>query len=180
MQEVLKYSGVAGGDNQEGDPFVHKWTCLFAGLLAAGAVATAQDSFRIDPSTDFSKFKTYAWDQSKNSDRVTNQAEAQVIDALQAELAKRGLTKTDSDAAHLLICYHSNFGTEQIRRYTITEGEGSYAWTIKTAQVAIDMIDSSTKKVIWHNTADLNPKAKPQHIAKAVSNLLRDYPPKKT
>ena len=158
---------------------MYKWTCLFVGLLVAGVAAIAQDSFRIDPSTDFSKFKTYAWDQSKNTDRVTNQADAQVRDALQTELAKKGLTKTDSDAAHLLICYHSNFGTEQIRRYTIYEGEGSYAWTIKTAQVAVDIFDSSTKKLIWHNIADLNPKAKPQHIAKAVANLLKDYPPKK-
>lgn len=149
--------------------------------LAVSLTATSHQNapFRIDPSTDFSKFKTYAWDQSKNTDRVTNQADAQVRDALEAELARKGLTKTDSDAAQLLICYHSNFGTEQIRRYTIYEGEASYAWTMKTAQVAVDMIDSSTKKLIWHNTADLNPKAKPQHIEKAVSNLLRNYPPEK-
>lgn len=159
---------------------MYKWTCLFAGLLAAGAVVTAQEPFRIDPNTDFSKFKTYAWDQSKNSDRVANQADAQVIDALQAELAKKGLTKTNSDAASLLICYHSNFNTEPIRRYTIAEGGGSYEWTIKTAQVAVDMVDPSTQKLIWHNTADLNPKAKPRHIAKSVSNLLSNYPPKKT
>ena len=160
---------------------MYKWPCLFVGLLVAGVAATVtQDSFRTDPSTDFSKFKTYAWDQSTNTDRVTNQADAQVTEALQAELEKKGLTKTDSDAANLLVCYHSNFGTEQMRRYTMNEqGKKSYTFTIKTAQVAVDMIDSSTKKLIWHNTADLNPKAKPQHIAKAVSNLLKDYPPKK-
>ena len=160
---------------------MYKSKCLFVGLFVVGVTATvAQNSpFRIDPTIDFSKFKTYAWDQSKNTDRVANRADARVTEALQTELAKKDLRKTDSDAANLLICYHSNFGTEQIRRYTIKEEESSYEWTIKTAQVAVDMIDSSRNDLVWHNTADLNPKANPQHIAKAVSNLLKDYPPKK-
>jgi len=149
-------------------------------MLAVSLTATSHQNapFRIDPRTDFSKFKTYAWGRSKNTDRVTNQADAQVRDALEAELARKGLTKTDSDAAQLLICYHSNFGTEQIRRHHIRR-RSFIRVDYETAQVAVDMIDSSTKKLSWHNTADLNPKAKPQHIEKAVSNLLRNYPPKK-
>jgi len=159
---------------------MYKLKFLFVGLLLVGVTATvAQDSpFRLDPSIDFSKFKTYAWDQSPNSERATNQADAQVTEALEAELARKDLRKADSDA-NLLICYHSNFGTKEIKRYTMYQGESSYAWTVKTGEVAVDMFDASTKKLVWHNTADLNPKAKPQHITKAVSNLLKDYPPKK-
>ena len=153
--------------------------CVALFVFVVTATIAQEAPFRIDPSIDFSKFKTYAWDLSANSERTTTKVDADVAQALESELGKKDLRKTDSSAVDLLICYHSNFGTEQIRRYTITEGEGSYAWTIKTAQVAIDMIDSSTKKLIWHNTADLNPKAKPQHIEKAVSNLLRNYPPEK-
>src|SRR5262249_19266306 len=160
---------------------IYKSDFFVVGLLVITVTASvAQDSsFRIDPSTDFSKFKTYASDQSKNTERVTNQVDAQVGDALESELAKKDLRKADSDAANLWICYHSNFGTKQMKRYTMYQGESTYAWTIKTGEMAIDMFDSSTKKLVWHNTADMNPKAKPQHIAKAVSNLLKDYPPKK-
>ena len=159
---------------------LYKSNSLFIGLLLVCVTATvAQDPpFRIDPSIDFSKFKTFAWDQSANTERVTNPADAQVTEALERELARKDLRKTDPDAANVLICYHSNFGTKNIKRYTIKEGESSYQWTIKTSQVAVDMFDPSTKKVIWHNTAELNPKAKQQHIAKAVSTLLKDYPPK--
>jgi hypothetical protein len=86
---------------------------LFVGLFVVAVTATvAQNSeFRVDPSTDFSKYKTYAWDQSTNTERVTTQVDAQLAEALQSELAKKGLRKVDSDTANLLICYHSNFGT---------------------------------------------------------------------
>jgi len=67
------------------------------------------------------------------------------------QLAKKNLKKSDSDTADLLICYHSNFGTKQIKRYTMYEGESTYSWTIKTGQVSIDMVDSSTKVPVWQN-----------------------------
>jgi len=153
---------------------------LFVASFIIWGTAVAQDTpFRIDPSTDFSKFKTYRWDESKNTERVTNQVDAQVADALESELARKDLRKTDSDAANLLICYHSNFGTKEIKRYTMYQGENTYAWKIKTGEVAIDMFDASTKKLVWHNTGDINPKARPQDITKAVTKLLKDYPPKK-
>jgi hypothetical protein len=159
---------------------MYKANFLFVGLLVVAVTATvAQNSdFRVDPRTDFSKFKTYAWDQSTNTERVTTQVDAQLAEAVESELAKKGLSKGDPDAANLLICYHSNFGTKQIKRYSMYQGESTYAWTIKTGELAIDMFDASTKKLVWRNTADINPKTKPQQVAKAVSNLLKNYPPK--
>jgi len=159
---------------------MYKLDFLFAGLLVVAVTATvAQESvFRVDPSTDFSKFKTYAWDHSTNTERVTTQVDAQFAEAVESELAKKGLRRTDSDAANLLICYHSNFGTKQIKRYTMYQGESTYAWTIKSGELAIDMFDASTKKLVWRNTADIDPKAKAQQVAKATSNLLKNYPPK--
>jgi hypothetical protein len=159
---------------------MYKSDFLFVGLLVVAVTATvAQNSaFRVDPSTDFSKFKTYAWDNSTNTERATTQVDAQFAEALESELANKGLRKVDSDAANLLICYHSNFGTKQMKRYTMYHGESTYAWTIKFGELAIDMFDASTEKLVWRNTADINPKAKQQDVAKAVSNLLKNYPPK--
>ena len=97
---------------------------------------------------------------------------------MDTQLAKKNLKKSDSDTADLLICYHSNFGTKQIKRYTMYEGESTYSWTIKTGQVSIDMVDSSTKVPVWQNTGDINPKTRPADIQKTVSQLLKNYPPK--
>ena len=79
----------------------------------------------------------------------------------------------------IFICYHSNFGTEKFSKYG-SEFEGTYMFTIQTGQVAIDMYDAPTKKLVWRNTADINPKARPKDIAKALSKLLKNYPPKKS
>lgn len=149
-------------------------------LVVGAATLVAQEiPFRIDPSTDFSRFKTYKW---VHTDHESYPVDPKIIEATDAELARKGLKKTDSDVADAFLCYHSYFGTEKFYRYH-SEGEGSptgpYVFTIQTGEVAIDMYDSSSKKLIWRNTADINPKAKPKHITKAVSKLLKNYPPKK-
>ena len=155
-------------------------------LLVALAViveisGAAQDApFRVDPNTDFSKYKTYKW---VHSDHQTYTVDPQINAAIDAELEKKGLKKTDSDEADAFFCYHSNFGTEKMHKYH-TEGEAEanpdMFLTVQNGEVAIDMYDSATKKLIWRNTAKINPKAKPEHITKAVSKLLTNYPPKKT
>ena len=137
---------------------MQKPNLLLVGLFLLGVVAVAQDaSFRIDPSTDFSKYRTYKWVHALKGNHATYPVDPQVTEALDAELPQKGLKKTDSDAADLLICYHSNFGTEKFNRYN-SEFEGT---------------------LVWRNTADINPKARPKDIAKAVSKLLKNYPPKK-
>jgi hypothetical protein len=159
---------------------MQKLSFLFVGLLVAGLTASvAQDEpFRIDPSTDFSKYKTYGWAHTMKGEHQTYPVDAQITEAVEAELAEKGLRKADPGATDLSICYHSNFGTEKFNRYNDPEFGGHW-FTIKTGQVAIDMYESSTKKLVWRNTADINPKTEPKQITKAVSKLLENYPSKK-
>jgi len=153
---------------------------LFVVLFVLGVtVILAQDvSFRIDPSTDFSKYKTYKW---VHTDHSVYPVDIQVTESLDSELGMKGLRRTDSEVADAFFCYHSNFGTEKILRYysEMDGPNGPYTFTVHTGEVSIDMYDSSTKKLIWRNTVDINPKATPQHIRKAVSKLLKNYPVKK-
>lgn len=107
-----------------------------------------------------------------------NPADVRIVEEIERQLAKKGLQKAESSASELLVCYHSNFGTEQIKKYTMTEGETSYSFTIQTGRVAIDMFDSATEKPVWRNAANINPKARSQDVTKAVSKLLATYPPK--
>src|SRR5215469_11621229 len=152
-----------------------KLSALIVGLLVAVAAAAGQNApSRVDTSIDYSKFKTYQWDRPPDSEHAKYPADAEEIER---QLAKKGLEKTESNALELLICYYSNVGTEQIKRCTMTEGEASYSGTIKTGQVAIDLINPATDKLVWRNAADINPKARPQDVTKAVSRLLASYPP---
>ena len=98
---------------------MQKLNFLFLELLFIGAmVAVAQDArFHIDRSTEFSKYKTYKWLKTKGADHVMNPVDAQVVQALDAELVRKGLGKSDSDAVDLLFCYHSAVGTRTFSKY---------------------------------------------------------------
>lgn len=158
---------------------MQKLNFLFLVLVIIGVTAAvAQDArFHVDPSTEFSKYTNYKWLETKGADHVMNPVDTQIVKALDAELVRKGLDKSASDPVDLLVCYHSAVGTRTFSKY---ESEwGSYWFTIQSNQVAIDMYDSSTKKLVWRNAGYVNPEAKPQDIAKAVSKLLKDYPPKR-
>jgi len=177
-------------------------------LLAIGASgAWAQDvRYNFDKSADFSKFKTYKWVEIKGSDKVNELVQGQIKAALDAELATKGLTKTDSDDADLYIGYQTAIGTEkQFNSYSTGWGTGpgwGGGWyrggyggmtsetttgstsTIYIGQLALDMYDSKNKDLVWRGTASktLDPKAKPdkqqKNLKKAVAKLLKNYPPK--
>src|SRR6186997_1310320 len=74
----------------------------------------AQDvRYNFAAGTDFSKLKTYKWVQIKGADQVNQLAEQQLKQAVDAELVKKGLEKTDSDNADLFIGYQAAIGQEK-------------------------------------------------------------------
>jgi len=173
-------------------------------LLAIGASnAAAQDvRYDFDKDAPFSDYKTYKWVDIKGSDKVNELAQRQIKAALQAELATKGLTKTDSDDADLYIGDQTAIGTEkQFSSYSTGWGTGpgwGGGWygggmtsetttgstsTIYIGQLALDMYDSRKKTLVWRGVASktLDPKAKPdkreKNLKKAVAKLLKNYPP---
>ena len=182
-----------------------KWMVLTTALFFAATAALAQDvRYNFDSSEDFSKFKTYKWVDLKGSDHANDLTEKQIREALEAELATKGLQKTDSDNADLLIGYQTAVGTEkQFTSYNTGWGYGpgwGGGWygggmssttttgttsTIYIGQLGVDMYNSSKKDLVWRGVASktIDPKAKPEkqqkNINKAVKKLLKNYPPKK-
>jgi hypothetical protein len=84
-------------------------------LLVVGVSAVrAQDvRYNFAQGDDFSKYKTYKWVSIKNADQVDELTAKQITSALDAELAKKGLTKTDGDSADLYVGYQTAIGTEK-------------------------------------------------------------------
>jgi len=184
---------------------MRKFGFILALLVICATTAVAQDvRYNFDSSADFSKFKTYKWVDIKGSDHANQLIEKQIQAALDAELAKKGLTKTDSDNADLLIGYQTAVGTEkQFTSYNTGWGYGpgwGGGWygggmststttgsttTIYIGQLGLDMYESGKKDLVWRGVASktINPKAKPEkqekNINKAVAKLLKNYPPKK-
>ena len=171
-------------------------------LLAGTSSAFAQDvRYNFDKSVNFSAFRTYKWVDIKGATTLGDLADRQLKAAVDAELAKKGLTKSDSGTADLLIGYQA--GINQEKEYTSFDsgwgyGPGWYGggWygggggmttgqtsTIYIGQLALDMYASTPKTLVWRGAASktLDPKAKPEkqqkNLEKAVAKMLKNYPP---
>ena len=172
-------------------------------LLTIASSALGQDvRYNFDKDSDFSKFKTYKWVILKNATPADDLTDKQIKEAVDAQLATKGLTKVDGDDANLLIGYQAAIGTEkQFTSYDTGWGYGpgwyGRGWygsgggmttgqtsTIYTGQVAVDMYNAAGHDLVWRGVVSksLDPKAKPEkrqkNLTKAFTKLFKNYPPK--
>lgn len=172
-------------------------------FLGAGGAAAQDVRYNFDDTADFSKFKTYKWVSIKNADQLDGPTAQQVTSTIDAELAKKGLTKTDADSADLFIAYQTAIGTEKpLNAYSTgwTYGPGwGPGWygdmvpsmttvttdTVYTGQLDLDIYYASKKQLVWRGIVSkmLDPKTNSEkqtkNIQKCVAKLLGYYPPKK-
>lgn len=171
-------------------------------LLVAGAALAQDVRYNFDKNADFSKFKTYKWVVLKDATPINNLTERQLKAAVDSELVKKGLSKTDAESADLFIGYQAAIGQE--KQFTSFSSDWGYGggwyrggWygspgmstttgqtsTIYTGQLGLDMYDSANHTLVWRGVASktINPKAKPdkqeKNLNKAVAKLLKNYPP---
>jgi hypothetical protein len=92
-------------------------------FLMSGSLLVAQDvRYNYDRKADFSKFKTYKWVDIKDADHANQLVQKQIRDAVEAELAKKGLQKTDSDWADHYVAYQTALNTEKFIPVGSTRG----------------------------------------------------------
>jgi hypothetical protein len=172
------------------------------GILLAVTTAVAQEvRYNFDKNSDFSKFRTYRWVVIKDAPTANDLVTKQVREAVEKELATKGLTEIDDDSANLFIGYQA--GVSQEKEFTSFNSSWGYGggwygggWygpgggmttgstsTIYVGQLAVDMYDSANRDLVWRGVVSktLDPKAKPEkqqkNLAKAVKKLLKNYPP---
>src|SRR5882724_875228 len=91
-----------------------KLAFLMIALLSGVSSAVAQDiRYDFDKDKDFSKYKTYKWVPIKGADQPDDLTSKQITAAIDAELATKGMTKTDADTADLYIGYQTAITTEK-------------------------------------------------------------------
>ena len=171
-------------------------------LFLVTSCAFGQDvRYNFDKDTNFSKFKTYKWVILKDAPTANDLVTKQLKDAVDAELATKGLIKIDDDTANLFIGYQAGVGQE--KQFTSFSSDWGYGggwyrggWygpgggtttgstsTIYVGQLVLDMYDSANRDLVWRGVASktLDSKAKPdkqrKNLAKAVKKLLKNYPP---
>ena len=76
--------------------------------------AFAQDvRYNFAGDVDFSKYKTFKWVQIKGADQIDQIADGQMKSAVNAELAKKGLSRTEAETADLFVGYQVSLGQEK-------------------------------------------------------------------
>ena len=176
-----------------------RFSRIILSLPLIAVCCMAQDvRYNFAASQDFSKFRTYKWVEIPGSEKLNQLADEQVRSSVDAQLSTKGLSKTDSDSADLLIGYQAAIGQE--KQYTSFNNDWGYGagWyghgmgggmttgetsTIYVGQIGLDMYDPAQKKLVWRGSASktLDTKAKPEkqkkNLNKAMAKLLKNYPP---
>ena len=79
---------------------------LAAAVLALSACSTLKINTDFDPAVSFNQFKTFAWVEAKATDEVYHLdglLDQRVRDAVDNQMAAKGLTKAAVEEAHLLV-----------------------------------------------------------------------------
>ena len=161
-------------------------------LLMAGSAIGQDVRYNFDSTADFSRFKTYKWIDLKSEAPIEKLTDAQIKAALDAVLARKGLTKVDTDRADLFIGYLT---TEQISEqfggrdspWSVGPGWNGSADSIRTVykgELAVEMYNPANQQLIWRAAArktfsapTAQPEKRQKNLDKAVSKLMKDYPP---
>lgn len=170
-------------------------------LLFAASAWAQKVSYNFDSQADFSKYKTYRWEQHPDSANIDQITQEQLKSALNAELATKGLTETADANPDLVMVYQVALRNEkQLTSFSSGYGYGpgwGPGWyggmgggtttattsTITIGSVDLDMYDFAQKKLVWRGvatkTVDVNakPNKRQKNLAKGAKKLLKNYPP---
>jgi hypothetical protein len=165
-------------------------------LFGLAATGTAQEiAYNYDSAANFAKYKTYKWVEMPNSLKLDDLSARQLVSALNAGLAAKGLQKVETYTADLYIGYLAAMTQErQIQAYgTPAYGMGP-RWggmasattsTLTVGSISLDMYDVASKQLVWRGVAtktvepNIKPEKRQANIKKGVEKLLKNYPPKK-
>jgi len=176
---------------QENRISLTKSAIALAVLLTACMATMGQDvRYNYMPGTDFSKYHTYKWVTIEGGAHTNQIVDAEIKQAVDSQLASKGLTKTDSDKADLYVGYQIAIDKEkQWNAYSMGGprwgGMGSAtSSTISNGTLVLDMYDPTTKQLVWtgNATKTLDPSGNQEknqkNLDKAMQKLLKNYPPK--
>ena len=185
----------------------------FLVVLAAAALllwcvsASAQDvRYNAVAGTDFSKYKTYKWVRVPNVEYPNQILDGQIMQAVDAQLALKGLSKTEGDNPDLYVCYQAAVSHEQQWNSYSTDMGGGWGYgrwggwggyggfggtsqttttskTINIGTLNLDFYDVAAKNQIWRGAASKtlgsgkDPQKVEKNLNKAVAKLLKNYPP---
>jgi Domain of unknown function (DUF4136) len=169
-------------------------TLAAAGFMLLGTMAIAQTvTYDFDRGANFSNYRTYSW--TRGTELADQLNHARVVRSIEAQLGLKGFIKAQAGATpDVLVAYHTSFDKNlQINAYSSGWGGPRFGGLrtgtattqeILTGTLVVDMLDASTKNIVWRGfaSAELDAAAKPEkrekNMNKAAAKLFKNYPPK--
>ncbi|MGZ3481275.1 MAG: DUF4136 domain-containing protein [Myxococcaceae bacterium] len=171
---------------------------LLTSLLVLAACSSVKVQTEYDRAANFKGYQTYAYiaqqpgPEEAPAVRDPRIREA-VVRGVDAGLAAKGLKRTEPDQSpDLLVAVHG-FATNRIdvQNYGYSYSTTPYGYypglstpSVEVRQyrdgtLIIDLIDATTKQMVWRGTATdtFNPGAEAKAIANAIDKTLAEYPP---
>jgi hypothetical protein len=172
-------------------------------LLCVGSASAQDIRYNAMPGTDFAKFKTYRWARIPKVEYPNQILDSQIIQAIDAQLALKGLTKTEGEGADLIVVYQAAVSQQQQwNSYSNDMGGWGYGrwggWggygggmstttttstTINIGTLNVDIYDVAAKNQIWRGSASKtlgsgkDPEKVTKNLNKAMAKLFKKYPP---
>ena len=163
---------------------------LFGLALMFSAGCLAQDvTYNFMPGTDFSKYRSYKWVAIEGGAHPNQIMDQEIRQDIDSQLASKGMTKTDSDKADLYVGYQVAVDQEKqwnawgMGRFGGGMGSATSS-TISNGTLVLDLYDPGTKQLVWSGRASktLDPSSNQEknmkNLDKAMTKLLKNYPPK--
>ena len=148
---------------------------LTSAFVLMAAMAFGQDvSYNFDQQADFTKYKTYKWVEVKDSDKVDELTMQQIRSAFDKQLATKGLTKVDADAADLFVAIQVAVNTEkQMTAWNTGYGMGpGWGGRWYGGYYGGSTMTTGTTSTIYIGSVALD-------MYDAAAKMLKNYPPKK-
>ena len=173
------------------------------GLLGSVAVSAQDIRYNSLPGTDFAKYKTYKWARVPKVQYPDQILDTQIMQAIDTQLATKGLTKSGGEEADLVITYQAAVSQEKewnsfstgdtMWGYGRWGGWGGYGGgmstttttskTIRIGTLDVDIYDAAAKNQIWKGQASKtlgsgkDPAKVSKNLNKAMEKLFKKYPP---
>jgi hypothetical protein len=174
---------------------------LVAALAFPSPMSAQKVTVDYDKTADFSKFMTYAW--AAGTPVPNPPLDLYIMGAIDLDLQHRGLSKTETKDADLVVTYHAASNTDlnisgigdptlsTLKGYnstaptvwSIPSTVGSVARQVKKGSLAIEMFDRQKQELVWaaqaKGTLKENRNERLDQLDKALTKMMEQYPPNK-
>lgn len=168
-------------------------TCVFMVPAAAQKI-----TYAVEPGTNFSRFKTFKWERAEKASYPSRDLDEMFIRTIEAEMAKKGLTPTNSDTPDLFVTYqiavlddiewssHQSmipWGSVAGVTYGIGGAQINAHNVIQKGSFILDFYDAGSKRQLWQaravktlaETTDI--KKREKNLKKIMTKIFQNYPP---